>query len=115
LKQVTIPPTVAEIQDDAFGGSGLTRLTVTANSTSLLGRTFYRCACLAFVSIPADMKKVDAKAFEDVESIPRVELTGTTLSPELVAALEPALAPGAQIVSAALAGQRFGAFTIVAA
>jgi hypothetical protein len=115
LKQVTIPPTVDKIRDCAFGWSGLTRLTITANTTSLLGWTFYGCEFLAFVSIPAEMKKVDAKAFNRVKSITRVELTGTKLSPELVAALEPALAPGAQIVSAALAGQRFGAFTIVAA
>jgi hypothetical protein len=115
LKQVTIPPTVAEIQDYAFGSSGLTRLTITANTTSLLGEAFASCKSLEFVSIPTDMKKVDAKAFKDVNSITRVELTGTTLSPELVAALDPALAPGAQVVSAALAGQRLGAFTIVAA
>ena len=81
LKEITIPPAVAEIQSWAFDHSCLARMTITANTTTLAVWSFSECNRLAFVTIPADMKKADAHAFFGVKNITRVELTGTSTSP----------------------------------
>jgi hypothetical protein len=52
--------------------------------------------------------------FRGVRTLQYVALIGSPLSPAVVEALEPALTPGVQIVSAALARQKFGRFAIVA-
>jgi hypothetical protein len=70
---------------------------------------------LTQVEIPASMKVIDRRAFEGVRRLKCVTLVGSPLSPSVVAALEGCLMPTAKVVGAALAGQKFGRFTIAAA
>jgi hypothetical protein len=64
------------------------------------------------LTLPASVAEIDEYAFSEVKGIQRVELLGSPLAPALVRALERKLARDAQVVGAALAGQRFGRFTI---
>jgi hypothetical protein len=61
------------------------------------------------------MKVIDRRAFEGVAKLERVILVGSQLSPSVVEALEGCLMSTAKVVGAALAGQKFGRFTIAAA
>jgi hypothetical protein len=94
-----IPSSVTSIGDGAFSGcSGLRRLTISAGLARIGDR--------------------DCDVFRGV-TLDHVTLVGsgavTPLDPAVVANLDPALATGAKVISAALAGQAFGRFAIVAA
>jgi hypothetical protein len=73
---------------------------------------------LTGLTIPASLAKIgdgDRGVFQGVTRLERVTLVGSPLHAAVVENLEPTLATGARVIGAALAGQAFGRFAIVAA
>jgi hypothetical protein len=86
--------------------------------TSIGDEAFRDCSGLTRLTIPANMTRIgdsDRTALQGVTSLERVTLVSSPLDAEVVEIVEPALASGARVISAALAGQMFGRFMIVAA
>jgi hypothetical protein len=116
LTRVEIPPSVTTIESCAFAGcDGLTRVEIPPSVTTIGLCAFSGCAALTQVEIPSSMKVIDLQAFRGVRKLERVTLVGSPLSQSVVAALEGCLMSTAEVVGAALAGQKFGRFTIAAA
>jgi hypothetical protein len=72
---------------------------------------------LTRLTIPANIAQIGDRfggVFRGVTTLECVNLVGGQLAPAVVEAVEPALAPGAQVVSPVLAGRKFGRFTIIA-
>jgi hypothetical protein len=115
LVRANIPATCAPI--GAFTGcSGLVNAAVPSGVTTIGDSAFRDCSGLRRLTIPASLTRVgdgDRDVFRDV-SLDRVTPIGSPLD-RVVATLNPALAPGARVISAELAGQAFGRFAIVAA
>jgi hypothetical protein len=105
---------VMSIGQEAFKAcSGLSELVI-LGATNVGFAAFGGCSALTELEISTSAD-VDKTAFEGVTSIRRLVLLGTTVSPGLVIALDACSTPDAVVVSAALAGERFGRRTIVAA
>jgi hypothetical protein len=141
LTELVIPSSLTSVGNGAFHGcSGLTRLVIPSSVTIIGHGAFRGCSGLSGLVIPSSVGTIGKAAFRDCSglrhlAIPaslagigdshrgvfsgvkldRVTLVGSPLGPAVVANLDPALAPGARVMSAALAGQRFGRFAIVAA
>jgi hypothetical protein len=116
LTQVEIPPSVTRIEQDAFREChGLTRVTLLSSATVIGWCAFAECAALTQVEIPSNMWNIDRRTFGGVRKLKRVTLVGSPLSSSVVATLEGCLMSTAKVVGAALAGQKFGRFTIAAA
>jgi hypothetical protein len=85
-------------------------------SVTTIGQcAFCDCAALTQFKVPSNMNVIDRRAFQGVRKLERVTLVGSPLSRSVVEALEGCLVSTAKVVGAALAGQKFGRFTIVAA
>jgi hypothetical protein len=112
LSKVTIPETCARIGICAFYGcSSLTGLEIPSGIRSIGHSAFLNCFGMTEITIPAnvpEMNKWAFGAFRSVTDLEYVRLVGCPLSPAVVEAVEPVLAPGARIVSRALAGKAFG-------
>jgi hypothetical protein len=118
LTELVIPSSVTAIGYEAFYGcSGLTELVTPWGVTTIAFEAFSGCSGLRRLTISASLTAIGWRgrdAFRGV-TLDRVTLVGSPLEKAVIAALDPALAPGAKVISAALAGQAFGRFTIVAA
>jgi hypothetical protein len=116
LTVVEFPPNVMTIGKCAFAHChGLTRVAFLSSATAIGPLAFYNCRALTQVEIPSSMTTINLQAFDGVRKLERVTLVGSWLSPLVVAALEECLMSTAKVVGAALAGQKFGRFTIAAA
>jgi hypothetical protein len=108
---------VTTIEGEAFRDcSGLTELVIPSSVTTIRGGAFRDCSGLRRLAISASLANIgdgDRDVFRGV-TLDRVTLIGSPLDPAVVANLAPALAPGAKVISAALAGQAVGRFAIVA-
>jgi hypothetical protein len=93
----------------------LTRVTFLSSATAIRPFAFHDCSALTELEIPSSMKVIALEAFEGVRKLESVTLVGSPLSPSVVAALEGCLMSTAKVVGAALAGQKFGRFTIAVA
>jgi hypothetical protein len=109
LTELVLPPSLTTIGDGAFSGcSRLRRLTISASLARFADYGAFR------ISIWDGLAGVRCDVFRGLE-LDRLTLVGSPLDRGLVANLERALAPGARVIGAALAGQAFGRFAIVAA
>jgi hypothetical protein len=116
LTRVEIPPSVRTIGSHSFEGcSALTWVEIPLSVTFIGFWAFRDCSTLTQVELPSSMRDIDRLAFDRVRKLERVTLVGSLLSPSAVEALEGCLMPTAKVVGAALAGERFGRFAIVAA
>jgi hypothetical protein len=115
LTRVTVLVGVESIGYYAFAGcSALAQVTIPSSVASIGNSAFYGCASLRGLTIPASVSEIGGEVFWGVTALEWVTLVGCPLDAAVVAAVEPALAPGAKVVSRALAGQPFGGFTIIA-
>jgi hypothetical protein len=118
LTSVVIPSKVTNIGDSAFYDcSGLTELVIPSSVTSIGDAAFWDCSGVKALTISASLRGIgdsDHDVFYGL-TLERVTLVGSPLDPAVVANVEPALAPSATVISAALAGQWFGRFAIAAA
>jgi hypothetical protein len=62
--------------------------------------------------LPSNVMTIDDGVFVGVTKLERLTLVGSPLSPLVVASLRRCLTRTAKVFSAALAGQKFGSFTI---
>jgi hypothetical protein len=86
--------------------------------TNIGAWAFRDCSGLKEVTIPANIAEVGGgyqEIFQGVTTLERVTLIGAPLNLAVVKAVGLALAPGAKVISQALAGQEFGRFAIIAA
>jgi hypothetical protein len=82
---------------------------------TLMDGAFYKCTGLEELQIPASISKwMDLNVFGGVKKVERLTLLGPTLSPKVVAMVEGCLTPTAKVIGPALAGRKFGRFTITA-
>jgi hypothetical protein len=118
LTKLVIPSSVTTIGDSAFcGSSGLSELVIPSSVTTIGNSAFSGCSGLKALTIPASLRGTgdgDRDVFYGM-TLERVTLVGSPLGPAVISNVEPVLAPSATVISAALAGQRFGRFAIVAA
>jgi hypothetical protein len=119
LRAVAIPDSVTSIGQAAFYGcSALTQLTIPSSVTRIGPYAFAGCSSLMQLTISANTPRQGGwghGVFARVTTVECVTLVGHQLERAVVVAVEDAVAPGAKIVSPALAGQHFGCFEIVAA
>jgi hypothetical protein len=118
LRDLAFGSSVTTIGDEAFFGcSGLAELVIPSSVTTIGDAAFLDCLGLKALTISASLAGIgdgDRDVFYGM-TLERVTLVGSPLDPAVIANVEPALAPGATVISAALAGQRFGRFAIAAA
>jgi hypothetical protein len=118
LTELVIPSSVTTIGHAAFiDCTGLSELVIHCNMATIGAGAFYGCSGLRRLTISASLAAIgdsNRDVFCDVK-LDRLTLVGSPLDPAVVVNLAPALAPGARVISAALAGQAFGRFAIVAA
>jgi hypothetical protein len=113
LTQVVIPASVTFIGNAAFEGSSrLTQVVIPASVMTLGNYVFHDCSPLTQVEIPSGFAIMGDHVFGGVTKIERLTLVGSPLSPSVVASLDGRLKSTAKVFGAALAGQRFGRFTI---
>jgi hypothetical protein len=113
LMLMAIPPRVTSIKACAFlECSGLRQVEIPP-SVTIEYWAFTGCSNLVRVVIPSSFVKLDEDVFHRVTRIECLTLIGSPLSPAVVSALDHCLTPTAKVTGAALAGQRFGRFTIV--
>lgn len=75
LTEVTLPPTLDEIEDSAFFKcSSLTEITIPEGVTKIGTNAFYGCSQLTSITIPSTIKNMDA-AFPSNPKLPQVTLT----------------------------------------
>jgi hypothetical protein len=86
-----------------------------SSATAIESCAFRNCSALAQVEIPSKMKVIDVQAFDGVRRVERLTLVGSPLSWSVVMALEGCLTSAAKVGGGALAGQKFGRFTIAVA
>jgi hypothetical protein len=116
LKQLTIPTGMASLAREAFFGcSGLRQLAIPKSVRNIGKAAFSGCSDLRRLTIPANITQLGGKdhdVFHGLTKVAYVELVDAPLSLQVVANVEPALAPGARIVGSDLAGRMFGRFAI---
>jgi hypothetical protein len=116
LAVVETPASVTIIGECAFAEcTGLTRATLLSSAMAIESWAFHDCSALTHVEMPSNVKVIDLQAFDGVSKLERLALVGSPLSSSVVAALEGCLMSTGKVVGAALAGQKFGRFTIAAA
>jgi ankyrin repeat protein len=114
MTQVVIPSSVTTIGDYAFQYCArLTHVELPSSVGTIGDAAFLGCSHLAQVVIPSNVAVIEGSAFSGVTRIERLILVGSPLSPAVVESLDHRLRSTATVVGAALAGQRFGRFTIV--
>ena len=75
LEEVTLPPTLDEIEDSAFFKcSSLTEITIPEGVTKIGTNAFYGCSQLTSITIPSTIKNMDA-AFPSNPKLSQVTLT----------------------------------------
>ena len=75
LTEVTLPPTLDEIEDSAFFKcSSLTEITIPEGVTKIGANAFYGCSQLTSITIPSTIKNMDA-AFPSNPKLSQVTLT----------------------------------------
>jgi hypothetical protein len=113
LEQVVVPPGVTTIGERAFYNcSSLTQLEIPLGVTTIGHSAFAWCSSLTTMVLPSNIMTLGANVFFGVTKLERLTLVGSPLSPLVVASLEYCFASTAKMFSAALAGQKFGRFTI---
>jgi hypothetical protein len=122
LMELAIPSGVRSIGQWTLSGCNrLLRLTIPSSVTSVGPESFGGCIRLRDLTFPANCADIGKDMwgrrgpFDGVKTLKCVTLVGHPLAPAVVEAVAPALAPGAKVISPALAGQEFGRFVILAA
>ena len=78
LETVYLTDSVTKIEDDAFATSKALRAAFIGNGVTDAGyETFYGCDLLSFVVLPANLKKMDGRAFADCPALTDVDFKVT--------------------------------------
>jgi hypothetical protein len=113
LTLAEIPPGVTTIGEWGFYDcSSLTQLEIPSSVTTIGRYAFEGCSSLTTMVLPSNLMTIGGNAFFGVTKLERLKLVGSSLSPLVVASLGGCLTSTAKVFSAALAGQKFGRFTI---
>jgi hypothetical protein len=113
VREVVMESGVRTIGRCAFGSCwDLAQLVIPSSVTSIHDFAFHDCRGLRQMVIPSSIATIGISPFAAVTGLGHLTLVGSPLAPSVVAALEGCLASTAEVIGSALAGERFGCFTI---